>query len=1469
MKLRFKYTKLLVFILIQAQILTGCTSLFTGSLDIDPYKSIDYSYADEHGGVTGEYAGNDINGIMNSTRGSFNAKINFGDSDATGSAKYLSDYPDAFYIARDLSNRSEDMQYFQMIEALDDCKFVYFYQTYQYADSKKREDAVITHSISGDYVMYPTTIVENEYKISDNLVTVLAIYDYTKRGENGYVEIARWNDTRNHSKQLSDAEKASKSAYAQITYRKIGGIHFDYSATGTAINMQDVNPDNYVLCTNGSIYVFDRDTILNNYRNKYFSGGVSARKQAPVMGSDNKDSNNMGLIKSVDVEGEFRRIMYQRGYTIKDNLVEVDFYSVSCYEDPYSNEETVLADISVTCGTQGASAEDEQQIQNAGSGNLGSFEDTDKNYSYENSSNSKYLKGIYDFSYIYSFDCDGTNVALCTAVYDKCLGCDYYYGGWYYSDIFVDWAVTNLKLFLNYNNSGWQYNGNSLVLYLKEVNNDNGEIDFLSDVKELGIKWEKDIKSAYDSYVSGLPENETPVSYADYKKLKLCNIQFLDNCIKQLENVERKYTDYSFAVTDENTWIQENPNVARKYLPSDRLRTYPGYKYEMQVKGDLRIGRTYGYSKSDLATRIIDYGNGVSLNNKLYIGLYNYSCQTSNFIDANSNNGYHYLYAYDDFLLGWSDDCVVPVAANVFSNSSSLAAFGDDYRFLSALGAVQLWRNYIEYQQYIQGKNVLVNSQFGNPLSAGLYLMGKNLYMVVNYSEKTVLYKVVSAYDWEKDSSYWQVENSKYVIDARTRIELDYEDFNMSKLVYSSDSYSLDSALEDNLSAESKAIYDQVKADIEGAGLSINDSAGITMLSDTSAEYTLIFGDSDITIVDNTGVMATEKLSYDSCAEVITGAKNISNITSNATIINLWNKSISNKSANGQVISTTSLKEEIRKGLHYKYIIEFAENNGTVKMSVYDRTASGRNLVTEVDYSANGMAAKKPVGMDVSYWQSICDYATELIVKKTETTKSYEPSDASLYYTINNFQCVKNIDIAGKGAKDYWVIHTAANGMGFRDASYTGQLSAAQKAEALVIPTFQRTHNVYDTMEFLNFEDKKLLERSTLEYAENVVLTKTPCYGVYKNVLPESSDITHTVKNAVPYSMFKYAYMGFERDDVTYTEGEMYRAKMIPFAIVNKTNGKYYKDFVPVGDENMVYLLQTRNVNKNGQGIISNLDGEGGTGEGGNGDEGGGETDYGGGDSGGGDEGGGDHGYQGGDWGYDPYDDDWGNGGGNGGDYNWGYWNGDWGGDYGGGGGDYNWGYDYGGGNPDYGGGNGGDYNWGYWNGGGDDNYGGGSGDYGWGYDNGYGDGYGNGSVSGNDGWGYGNGSDSDNNDGNYKDGYSGDRDNDKNKGRSLRDNSGKKTVSDNSGRRRKSVSMNSLLNNGLNGKRGLPEWLKGLLTFLLILLLLLLAYIIYRKKNGLPIIPEGIKRFFAGIFGRHKKDDEEEEREDEQEDEQ
>lgn len=202
---------IIVMTLLASMVLSGCNTLFGGS--ISGATKIDKMFAD-----FGE-----LMNLKLSSRGNVDIRLNF-DGEYEGS-KYASSYPDAFYFATDLSNSTEDITYFEMLNMIDNRYTVYVYQTHPYKNGKKRSDKVIVANQGADssYVMYPEVIIDEKYEVSeDDLVTVFAIYDYTQCGVKGYTELGRWTCKDNQK----DSYVYAKTAYSPNNqHLEIGRAH--------------------------------------------------------------------------------------------------------------------------------------------------------------------------------------------------------------------------------------------------------------------------------------------------------------------------------------------------------------------------------------------------------------------------------------------------------------------------------------------------------------------------------------------------------------------------------------------------------------------------------------------------------------------------------------------------------------------------------------------------------------------------------------------------------------------------------------------------------------------------------------------------------------------------------------------------------------------------------------------------------------------------------------------------------------------------------------------------------------------------------------------------------------------------------------------------------------------------------------------------------------------------------------------
>ena len=174
MKKNKRVTEVIISFLIVSLLTTGCKNLFGGDF------SVKFIPEEE---------------TRDNTESGVNIVINYQADDTIGDAKYISEYPNAFYIPEDYSLKSEDVKLFQFLDFINGDTFVYMYQTYIY-DEDVSED--ILGDADGDYTMNSSVKVTTRNR-SDKMVTVLAAYDYTQKSEAGYVELVKLESDENNA----------------------------------------------------------------------------------------------------------------------------------------------------------------------------------------------------------------------------------------------------------------------------------------------------------------------------------------------------------------------------------------------------------------------------------------------------------------------------------------------------------------------------------------------------------------------------------------------------------------------------------------------------------------------------------------------------------------------------------------------------------------------------------------------------------------------------------------------------------------------------------------------------------------------------------------------------------------------------------------------------------------------------------------------------------------------------------------------------------------------------------------------------------------------------------------------------------------------------------------------------------------------------------------------------------------------
>lgn len=178
-KVNFKI-QIISMIMIICIFTTGCTSIFGGNFNVEYLPPEQVQQAASQSGV--------------------GAVINYEANEDLGEGKYLSEYPDAFYIPEKYSKASEDIISFQLVDFINETTFLYLYQTRIYNITSTTSEEVLGEA-GGEYTMNEPITVQTK-TVSNRMVTVLAAYDYTKMSEAGYYEIF------NYEAQAGDSQSA-------------------------------------------------------------------------------------------------------------------------------------------------------------------------------------------------------------------------------------------------------------------------------------------------------------------------------------------------------------------------------------------------------------------------------------------------------------------------------------------------------------------------------------------------------------------------------------------------------------------------------------------------------------------------------------------------------------------------------------------------------------------------------------------------------------------------------------------------------------------------------------------------------------------------------------------------------------------------------------------------------------------------------------------------------------------------------------------------------------------------------------------------------------------------------------------------------------------------------------------------------------------------------------------------------------
>lgn len=1173
------FRSVMVITLLVSMLLNGCTTLLTGPVNAQP---IDFSDLDDKSGITAL-------GIQDSDR--LRVKINYGDAADFDANKYSALYLDAFCVAPDLTNELQYVTYFDLLETYEDAEdgitFVYAYRTRKYADGATREDADQYKDVSddADIVMYPEVKAEENIPLSKDSYIVLATYSFA-RGKDSYHEIAR--------------VKSNEERFCQTKV--------SYTNSGT------YKPKFYSILDGTKLYIFDADNVkafaskqktcflLSKVSTDGFASDVNDASAtdfsetnwpATVAGNCSYSTEPIkvtkaGFVKCVDFAEEFSRLTGSEVYRsiVKGNMGTdwtMDVYDYSIYTDHSVTK--LFFDITVTSTDYQVSSGEEDKIDQFNEdGTLKELDDESKAYAEKSSEEiSKEAKSANPHNWSYDF------VGITTVENIGTVDVDFKYYATsdntmdYYAVLADPKGMTEEEDPLNKNYR--DYFGAYRYLYKKDG---TPPLDLLSRNNQPGmiLYGNKDLDG--DAYwFSPSVNKKTDVTYywtvngEDYNIDSLLdfedryNKRVVDSSSYAFENTEYTLASYQYVYDQENyrPYIL-NPNGDFAIL------------FESYVVGDLGLTTPYSTTYNNAVTPDDDkliagyyYDEDGDLDRYLYNTRYNYVVGG---LKGKLENGVlHTLllltpstehkgkYIYDNHAIFYTKDTVT----KAFDLNLLPEAFLYSGDYLNS------WAD----ETYFLNKT---KTDVGALQSIEPVLIGGQIYIYYIYENAIEIATPVDETD-DGRKYYDSMESFMKTVPGSTYYQVDLSKFFVNKDIQKQTTISLDV----NYEKENKITQalDEKLNDETIAGIQVND------FSNTSGEmvtFTVKDSNSSITATYSVeGIIYRSQdgkdlgsLTYDQALTIVNGTSTVSSYLTNADIVNNWEDSGKVYSSKGYSLKDSLLNE----GLSHRYVIDMKQGEGKISYSIYDTVSGTYSLVTSGEFEqVSELTTQRVDAIDVKTWNSVCRYMESKLTVKTEN----KFSESKGTYAYGEYYKPRNL-VYFSGALEreqddtYLASVTPSYGLGLYNME-TGRyfLPNFQRHEI----TYKITHRYERTDDVVNPIDD-LTEVSD----EISALSNMACYGVYKN--------NGYTKDSETYP---YLFMGYDRDDITYTDIEILRAKMVPFGVAFYDESKdervhpeiisvtdkehsygYYRDFLPADGDDVVYYLRDARYENNGNMIV-------------------------------------------------------------------------------------------------------------------------------------------------------------------------------------------------------------------------------------------------------------------------------------------
>ena len=1169
-----KAYRAVVFMLIISMFMTGCTNLIGGTT---PEKEFDYGILEEGSGMIDE------NGqLKESTRTGVNARLNYLAGGDYGAEKYSASYKDAFFIAEDLSNDIMDVSYFKLLDTYTNVSgntaFVYIYQTKQYADGGKRTGELVRKQETGDYVLYPDVYTEEELPVSDTYVTVLATYAY-EEGETSYHEIARI-DGDAVSSMIAKPVYASESS-----------------------NLVDPKVSYYTVLSKEKIYVYNADAV-KVYSNKLsakseISSGLGNITDTGVVDSSFGTVLSTGFEKVFDIQAEFNAFK-SNDETLKNGNYDIDVYDYSVFTD----KEDFYVTLDVSATKQGYTGPDiEVEVVDADGNPISTGDDQDETVEDDVEEGAafdfvgtichvKLPEGL-EFQELYS-PTKTEKLRFLGALYGVAREFNYQLvpvDSIYYADK----ASSTV-----YGTSDWFSPYFGFYSYVVTTNGggalDVGRSGFFSFASGYGEN-----TNCLGEYV----DEDKLKAEIDKRKRDSGDYKYENKSYKLVTNPDAYWSFYQrYGANKYTINLTGDFEIVGDYtsLLQDFFDTQVGVRHS-SLLGIISIGDGIDYH----GTHYNVWGSAI---NGLKFKLYNGYLDASAFATAEAGVVEPY-YLCDDLAVFKgnipTDDAekepeqyltpyVIPLTqiTNIMTDYSwlsekliKIALENDAGAFHGIETAVYDGKLYVFY---IYDKKVIMCQPDSSGLAGlaadtetigidriDLLINNLNETGLKNNTDRNRTYGTVSGY-------YNGVSQGGFECYV-----LDIDKFAPGALDGPSSVYQFTgNTAEDNFkTGYTSSVSANIDPDDVTSSAQNGGTAGGTaqVYYESSADgvtrkyISIVFGyeNEGVSFYDNSGNPVSENVAYSDIIDVLNGTKTIGSIVNNnTTIINNWDVS----QANSDTESFKSIKDVILQNLHYRYStfvidngdgtynieIRQVENTGDITLYTYTGIKDAESFSTQDRQSGT-------VVIDDYTWLSLINYVSSRLQGKSG---SQAATDADLTSVIVNYEASSLRFITGTFDNDgvsekYIVSTTPSYGLGFYDIG-SGQY---------FVPTFQRheVHNVTTTTKTIDNVSVKTYDL-TNSTDEIVSLENVAAYGIYENKGSKSD-------------VYPYYLMGYDRKGMTYTNVEMIKAKMVPFGVAYATtdesgNTVYYKDFTPVVSQNMVYYLPTAYFNQYGMIIIDN-----------------------------------------------------------------------------------------------------------------------------------------------------------------------------------------------------------------------------------------------------------------------------------------